>query len=192
MGKQRENEIIYADPEKCLGCHSCELSCAVAHGEGDLQSAVAGGRSLRPRNKVVLADGIRMPMQCRQCEDAPCAFVCPTGAILQQDAQVQLREKNCVGCKMCVMVCPFGAISVAAEEEPGVKGRTNRGVAKKCDLCADWRTRSGKTDPACVEACPTKAVSLVDIQAYRLALVEARAAELAQSQKHLKLGKVKS
>ncbi len=192
MGKRRENEIIYADPEKCLGCHSCELSCAVAHGQGDLQSAVAGGLSLRPRNRVVLADGVMMPMQCRQCEDAPCAFACPTGAILQEAGQVRIRERNCVGCKLCVMVCPFGAIAVTAEEKPDCRGRTNRGVAKKCDLCVDWRARTGKASPACVEACPTKAVSLVDLEAYRLALFEARAAELAQSHKHLKLRKVKS
>lgn len=189
MGKNRENEIIYADPEKCLGCHSCELSCAVAHGETNLQEAVALGRSLRPRNHVVLADGVRMPMQCRQCEDAPCVFACPTGAILQEDGQVKIREKNCLGCKMCVMVCPFGAIAVAAEEQPGVSSRTNRGVAKKCDLCADYRARSGKAAPACVEACPTRAVSLVNIAAYRRALLEARAAELAQSHKYLKLRK---
>jgi carbon-monoxide dehydrogenase iron sulfur subunit len=192
MGKQRENEIIYADPEKCLGCHSCELSCAVAHGEGDLQGAVARGLSLRPRNRVVLADGVRMPMQCRQCEDAPCVFACPTGAILQEDGQVKIREKNCVGCKLCVMVCPFGVIFVAAEGEPDSKGRTNRGVAKKCDLCLDWKVRTGKALPACVDACPTKAISLVDMDAYRRVLLEARAAELAQSHKHLNFRKVKS
>lgn len=192
MGKQRENEIIYADPEKCLGCHSCELSCAVAHSQGDLQSAVAGGLSLRSRNRVVMADGVMMPMQCRQCEDAPCVFACPTAAILQEDGQVKIHEKNCVGCKLCVMVCPFGAISVAAEGEPDCKGRTNRGVAKKCDLCADWKARTGKASPACVEACPTKAISLVNMDAYRRALLEARAAELAQSHKRLKFRKVKS
>ncbi|BCR03160.1 iron-sulfur protein [Desulfuromonas versatilis] len=190
MGKQRENQIIYADPETCLGCHSCELSCAVAHGAGDLQGAVAGGQLLRPRNKVVLTGGICMPMQCRQCEDAPCAFACPTGAVVQEDGQVRIREKNCVGCKLCVMVCPFGAVSVAAEDKPDGRFRTNRGVAKKCDLCADWRARSGRTSPACVEACPTRSLRLVDMEAYRRALREARAAELALSHKHLSLRKV--
>ncbi len=191
MEKQRENQIIYADPESCLGCHSCELSCAVAHGGDSLYGAVAAKLALRPRNRVVATDGVMLPMQCRQCEDAPCSFACPTGAILQEDGLVKIHEKNCVGCKLCVMVCPFGAITVKSEQQPDCRGRTNRGVAKKCDLCSDWRTSNGKSSPACVEACPTGAIALVDLENYRQALLAARAKELAQSHKHINLRKVK-
>jgi anaerobic carbon-monoxide dehydrogenase iron sulfur subunit len=185
--QQRENAIVFSNSERCLGCHSCELSCAVAHGGCDLQTAALRGLTLRPRNKVVAGAGVTMPIQCRQCEDAPCAFACPTGAIVQQEGMVTIREKNCVGCKVCVMVCPFGAISVKAESDAAPDGRTNRGVARKCDLCAG----TGREQPACVEACPTKAISLIDLDELRQALQEARVAELAQSHRYLTQRKVK-
>ncbi len=185
---QKENVIIYADAQKCLGCHSCEMACAVAHGgSAGLFDAVLRQLPLHPRMKVVASDDVTMPMQCRQCENAPCAMVCPTGACRQADGQVQINEQTCVGCKLCVMVCPFGAITV---RRSGLKDHfsvTNQGVAQKCDLCADWRAQQGKTDTACAEACPTKAIRLVDMHAYREALIKARAKELAQSQKNITL-----
>ena len=179
--EQRENAIIFSDPERCLGCHSCEMSCAIAHGGCDLHTAALQGLTLRPRNRVVTAGGVTMPIQCRQCEDAPCAFACPTGAIVQQDGMVSIREKNCIGCKVCVMVCAFGAISVKAEGDAPPLWRTNRGVARKCDLCA----HTGRDRPACIEACPTKAISLIDMDAFSQSQREARVAELAQSHRHL-------
>ena len=100
---------------------------------------------------------------------------------------VVIREKNCVGCKVCVMVCPFGAISVKPESDSVTDGRTNRGVARKCDLCAT----TGRELPACMEACPTKAISLIDLDELRRSLVEARVAELAQSHRYLTQRKVK-
>ncbi|GFO67525.1 iron-sulfur protein [Geomonas limicola] len=184
---QRENAIVFSDAERCLGCHSCELACALAHGGQGLHQAALAGLTLRPRNRVVAAAGVTMPVQCRQCEDAPCAFACPSGAIAQEAGRVVIREKNCVGCKVCIMVCPFGAITVKAEADTVPDGRSNGGVARKCDLCAD----TGRDLPACVEACPTKAVSLVDLEELRQSLMEARAAELAQTHKHLALRKVK-
>ncbi|USD39798.1 MULTISPECIES: 4Fe-4S dicluster domain-containing protein [Ferrimonas] len=186
--KQTENVIIYADAERCLGCHSCELACAVAHGgEGGLVGSVVKGLPLHSRTKVVVADEVMMPMQCRQCENAPCTMVCPTGACRQENGQVQIVEANCVGCKLCVMVCPFGAITVRRDSLQQEQDTNNQGVALKCDLCTSWCAEQGKSETACVEACPTKAISLINMQTYRTALVQARAKELAQSQKHMTL-----
>ncbi len=184
----RENVIVYTDPERCLGCHSCELACAVAHGEGlGLLDSVARRLPLHARNRVVVGDGVTMPIQCRQCEDAPCTFACPTGACRQAGGQVRIFEQACIGCKLCAMVCPFGAITVRSEQAFDQNARTHRGVAKKCDLCADWRVANGKAVTACVEACPTGATRLVDLKVYRQALAEARARELAQSHRHMRL-----
>lgn len=186
--KEKENVIIYADAQRCLGCHSCELACAVAHGGSEgLISAVMEDMRLHPRTKVVVADDVMMPMQCRQCENAPCALVCPTGACRQADGQVQINENNCVGCKLCVMVCPFGAITVRSDSAKDFYSVTNQGVAQKCDLCVSWREENGKSTTACVEACPTKAISLIDMHHYREALIKARAKELAQSHKNMSL-----
>lgn len=186
--KKKENVMIYANAQKCLGCHSCEMACAVSHGgDNGLFEAVRDQLPLHPRIKVVAAGDANIPMQCRQCENAPCALVCPTGACRQTDGQVFINEANCVGCKLCVMVCPFGSITVRRTGQQSLYSVTNQGVAQKCDLCVSWRKEQGKEQTACVEACPTKAISLVDMQTYRQALILARAKELAQSQKNIDL-----
>ncbi|WP_247751755.1 4Fe-4S dicluster domain-containing protein [Citrobacter freundii] len=186
--KKKENVMIYANAQKCLGCHSCEMACAVSHGgDNGLFAAVRDQLPLHPRIKVVATGEVNIPMQCRQCDNAPCAMVCPTGACRQTDGQVFINEANCVGCKLCVMVCPFGSITVRRTEQQSTWSVTNQGVAQKCDLCASWCKENGKENTACVEACPTKAISLVDMQTYRQALIKARAKELAQSQKNIDL-----
>jgi len=74
----------------------------------------------------------------------------------------QWLPDNCIGCKSCVMACPFGAVSVATTQVPVLMGDVRVGsqtksFVLKCDLCVD---RPG--GPACAEACPTKGLTLVD------------------------------
>jgi anaerobic carbon-monoxide dehydrogenase iron sulfur subunit len=183
--KVSPNKIIYADPARCLGCHGCELACAMAHSDAKEIFDVPRTAGLFSRTHVVAVDEARVPMQCRQCEDAPCAKVCPTGAMRQAEGQgtVSLNEQACIGCKLCTMVCPFGVVTVVNRPS----ARTNGGVATKCDLCADWRERNGKEKTACEEACPTRTIRLVDLTEYRIALVKARAAEIAAAHRNVRL-----
>lgn len=189
MGSYRTppNKIIYVDTNLCVGCHSCEMSCAMAHSSATSMFEAAAMRGLVARIHVVAVDGASVPMQCRQCEDAPCAKVCPTGAIRQNEGHgsVSINEQTCIGCKLCTMVCPFGVVQVV--NQPAVEGRTNGGVATKCDLCSEWREREGKHRTACEEACLTRAIRLVDLNEYRLALVKARAAEIAASHRNIRI-----
>lgn len=147
-----EGPFILVDPERCVGCYTCELACAVAHTEADtVIGAVLAGERLQPRNRVVQVDRFKLSTQCRQCEDAPCVRVCPTGATYRTETYTAVDQRLCIGCRLCVMVCPFGAIHVATTE---IYGRQKR-AAFKCDLCIDR-----PAGPACIEACPTKALSL--------------------------------
>jgi Fe-S-cluster-containing hydrogenase component 2 len=147
-----EGPFILVNPERCLGCHTCELACAAAHTEaGTVLGAVLGGERLQPRNRVVQVDEVKLATQCRQCEDAPCVKVCPTKATYRTELYTAVDQRLCIGCRLCMMVCPFGAIHVATAT---VAGRDKR-AAFKCDLCVDR-----PAGPACVEACPTKALSL--------------------------------
>jgi len=147
-----EGPFILVNPERCLGCHTCELACAEAHTvAGSLIGAVLAGERLQPRNHVLQVDGIKLSTQCRQCEDAPCVSVCPTGATYRTETFTAVDQRLCIGCRLCVMVCPFGAIRTATVR---INGREKR-AAIKCDLCSDR-----PEGPACVEACPTKALSL--------------------------------
>lgn len=179
MSDQKENYFIYADPQKCLGCKSCEIACGLAHSKTDLITAVLEGDRIRPRNRVVQAEGFKVPLQCRQCEDAPCAQVCPSGAIGQRDGMVFLNRDLCIGCKSCAMVCPYGAIRVRSEAQGKGDGRIKRAKALKCDLCVETNGGIDGEACACVKACPTKAIALVDYEELIQRSMEARAKEIA-------------
>ena len=145
-------KIIVTDLKRCLGCHSCELACAISRSTcKNLVGAILEDPKPATRVRVVGIGTQPVPLQCQQCEDAPCAAVCPTAALyrLGKDETVLFKRVLCIGCSSCVLVCPFGAIR-----------RADGGVMAKCSLCWD-RLAEGK-QPACVEACPTKARQLVD------------------------------
>ena len=87
-------------------------------------------------------------MQCRHCEDAPCITVCPTLAIHRDgpNEPVLITQDKCIGCKFCLMACPFGVIEMSPDDKAIVK----------CDLCIE-RTKVGEL-PACIVTCPTGAL----------------------------------
>lgn len=149
---KHQGSYLIVNPEHCTACKTCELACAVAHTQsGSLIGAILANEGLFPRNRVVEIVEVTLPTQCRQCEDAPCVKVCPTGATYRTKDYTAVNPNLCIACKLCMMVCPFGAIQIATQQ---VGERTKR-VAVKCDICVD---RLG--GPACVEACPTKAISV--------------------------------
>lgn len=170
--------FIMVDPDRCLGCHACELACAVAHSQaGTLLGAVLNGEPLTPRNRVVQVAQVKFSTQCRQCEDAPCVKICPTGATFRTETYTAVNPMRCIACGLCSMVCPFGAIHISTVP---VNGKSKR-AAIKCDLCVD---RPG--GPACVEACPTQALSLAQPQEVietALAASATRFLEALESQK---------
>jgi len=181
MPIQYENPIVHATPDKCIGCKKCEAACVSAHINMPYREAKKRGVPMVPRIRVIKVENVKYPIQCRHCEDAPCAHACPFGAIRQVDGLVQVKESLCVGCKMCVMACPFGAIEVGVEGEMAAFSRTNQGSAKKCDLCQAWRSSNGKEVCACVEACPKGALQFIDIRTHRQAQAQARILELAHA-----------
>jgi len=92
------------------------------------------------------AEGLYIPMTCQQCQDAPCLKVCPVKAISQEEqtGRVTVDYNTCIGCRSCVSVCPFGAMSF---------NTIDRRVLK-CDLCDG--------NPQCVRFCEVKAVDFVE------------------------------
>jgi len=171
------NRFVIADPEWCIGCNTCLAACSDVHKTQGLQH--------HPRLTLVKTDTKTAPVMCRHCDDAPCKQVCPVNAISFQGDAVYLNETLCIGCKLCGLVCPFGAITPSGSRPVSVPSRYenfvpeaqlrdvpdspltvhpflrwNAGVqtiAVKCDLCQFL-----PEGPACIRACPTHALHLVD------------------------------
>ena len=163
-------EHIQVVPDKCRACRRCEVACIAAHHGMSFKEAMKHRDELVSRVQVVKAEGFKTTVRCHQCAHAPCAAVCPTGA-LQQDAdgRIIMRVQYCVACKMCIAACPYGTITLETIGMPSVDGddgetlaqRARREVAVRCDMCRAWRMENGKRITACMEACPAHALSLV-------------------------------
>lgn len=158
---------IYVRPERCTGCKSCEIACSVQHSKAkNLIGAMLETPAPQKRLFVEAADSVKMPVLCRHCEEAPCVNACISGCLYwDENGYVRRKKGRCIACWSCIMVCPFGVITRDNDKH----------IAVKCDRCH-------KLDvPACVNACPTKALSLVDIDKVppevrrRLVLAETRA-----------------
>jgi len=149
---------LYVRPELCTGCKSCELACAVEHSNSkNLLGAML--ESSPPHSRIYIEavmksafDVLKMPMTCRHCDPAPCIAACIPQAMHRsmEDTVTNLGGKHtCIACGMCVMMCPFGMIARA----PAPDGKI---MALKCDLCPE------RSVPACVNACPEKAIVFLD------------------------------
>jgi molybdopterin-containing oxidoreductase family iron-sulfur binding subunit len=102
---------------------------------------------------------VSLPMMCQHCENPPCVDVCPTAASFKRDDGIVLVDKHrCIGCRYCMMACPYKARSFVHEplsdQNPDVP--RGKGTVESCTLCVH-RIDQGK-GPACAEACPNKAI----------------------------------
>ena len=147
------NRFVLTDLLSCIGCLACETACVLSHNDEIWPETK---ENFLPRVTLLDNGNVRRSVMCHQCDDAPCVVVCPTDALIFRDDHVKLIEEKCIGCKNCVLACPFGVISVInTKNEDGLLNY--EAVAHKCDLCED------KTDgPACVNACPTNAIQYYD------------------------------
>lgn len=165
----------------CIGCRKCSEAC---HQENNHdrpsgnsyirvleleQGSLDLERGNTTYDHAVPAPGkYYMPVQCQQCENAPCVKVCPVEATWQEQDGIVVVDYNwCIGCRYCEAACPYHARRFnwkkpeipAAEINPNQGYLSNRvrpqGVVEKCHFCLH-RTRQGRL-PACLEACPTGA-----------------------------------
>lgn len=98
-------------------------------------------------------------VMCNHCDEPPCVRVCPTKAtfVLEENGIVAMDYHRCIGCRFCMMGCPYGARSFnwmdprpyITEYNPDFPTRM-RGVVEKCTLCGE-RVALGQ-QPACLEA----------------------------------------
>ena len=148
MGK-----VIVVNVDKCYACLECVVECAYRRAEAPSEAPLTERILSKAACHVEAVRAEPVPLLCNHCEDAPCMAVCLTGALrrLVEGGPVLLETERCIGCKACVIACPFGMIRLRQDETTVIK----------CDLCAD-RLEKGLF-PACVAACPTGALEFREL-----------------------------
>jgi Fe-S-cluster-containing dehydrogenase component len=186
------------DLDKCTGCQACSVACKeennVPFGLPQEQQrrqdmfwhkVIAASSGAYPSNNIEL-----IPMPCMHCDNPPCVEVCPAKATYRREDGIVMQDfRRCIGCKYCIIACPYGVRNFnykeQAEQEyhrpdpppdkkstdPWPYPRRTHGVVEKCTFCfhrIDQALKEGKkvgidVVPACVEACPAKARAFGDL-----------------------------
>ncbi len=141
------------------GGDACIAACKKEHGWGDEPHSNQAQdaqwvRKVKVTEKMT-GHSFSLPVMCQHCETAPCVDVCPTGASMKRaDGIVQVDKHICIGCRYCMMACPYKARSFVHETLIDQRPNTPRGkgTVESCNLCAH-RVDAGK-NPACVDAAP--------------------------------------
>jgi len=159
---------LLIDANKCApGCTKCIDACHTENGVSEkLPDPRQNSQWIRKIELVDRRNGRKteLPMMCQHCAEPPCVDVCPTGASMKRaDGIVLVDRHTCIGCRYCMMACPFKARSFVhtplTEQNPEVP--RGQGCVESCTLCVH-RVDKGQT-PACVESCPTGAMTFGDL-----------------------------
>lgn len=128
-------KLIVVDPQRCTGCKSCEVVCSTWN------ERETNPEKSRIRILSFKKDRFNYPVVCQQCTDPLCVEICPMNAIARDEKSGIMRVKrdDCIGCKLCLQACPFGAMCFVSD------------YAAKCNLCDG--------NPKCVEVCEWKAIT---------------------------------
>jgi len=148
------------DTNKCAsGCTECVSACnkengLVSHNRPETDQVWIRKVKLRDKNTGHVTS---LPMMCQHCEHPPCVDVCPTGASFKRADGIVLVDRHiCIGCRYCMMACPYKARSFAHEtvEEPVEYAPRGKGTVESCTLCVQRVDKDGvNATPACAEAC---------------------------------------
>ncbi|MEE9333135.1 MAG: 4Fe-4S dicluster domain-containing protein [Granulosicoccaceae bacterium] len=158
---------LLIDTSKCVsGCDACVRGCHEEHGINGTGNDHTDAQWIR---KIDLQDDLTakqssLPMMCQHCDSAPCVDVCPTGASFKRaDGVVLVNKHTCIGCRYCVMACPYKARSFIHEPVSNQKSWAPRGqgTVESCTLCVHRIDAEGEQQPACAVACTDEAHSAI-------------------------------
>ena len=153
------------DTTLCVGCRSCEVACKEVNGLPPSEAPVGDEavfdrrrrtthEALTVVNRYRAASGDRPAVyrkhQCMHCNEPCCASVCLVRAFTKTpEGPVLYDPEVCMGCRYCVMACPYYALAYEYDDPLTPEVR-------RCTMCYP-RILEGK-DPGCADACPTGAI----------------------------------
>jgi len=149
---------MLVDTNKCAdGCTACVDACGKENGLPDHNRPATDPKWIR---KVKVKDNMtgritNLPMMCQHCEKPPCVDVCPTGASFKRADGIVIVDRHiCIGCRFCMMACPYKARSFIHEviEVKPTHAPRGKGCVEACNLCVH-RLDNGEANTACAEAC---------------------------------------
>lgn len=170
---------MLVDTNKCAkGCDACVTGCQTENGWGAAGSSDEQNSSDNQKAQWIRKIELRntatgsvhsLPMMCQHCEHPPCVDVCPTGASMKRADGIVLVDKHiCIGCRYCMMACPYKARSFIHEalHDQRTHAPRGKGTVESCTLCVH-KLDAGEGTTACAEACNTeghKAIIVGDLK----------------------------
>ena len=146
---------MLVDLNRCASdCDACVTACDKENGLPAEKTATSAQWIRKVELKDMRGQVRSLPMMCQHCAEPPCVDVCPTGASFKRaDGIVLVDRHTCIGCRYCMMACPYKARSFVHEPTTGQRPEVPRGkgCVESCTLCVHRIDRGGI--PACVEAC---------------------------------------
>ena len=143
-----EQYAFQVELDKCTGCKACVVACHTLNGLDE-------DEAWRDVGLLQAGNGFQQTVTtaCHHCLDPECMNGCPVGAYEKEKDTGIVRhlDDQCIGCEYCVLKCPYDV----------PKYSHDRGIVRKCDMCHQ-RLADGEA-PACVQACPTEAISIIKI-----------------------------
>ena len=147
---------LLIDINKCdSGCTDCVTACNTENGLSGRTTPTSSQWIRKVEIKEIKTGRTAsLPVMCQHCAEPPCVEVCPTGASFKRADGIVLVDRHaCIGCRYCVMACPYKARSFVhhplTDQKPTVP--RGQGCVEGCTLCVHRIDTGG--GPACVEAC---------------------------------------
>ncbi|HPD57125.1 MAG TPA: 4Fe-4S dicluster domain-containing protein [Smithellaceae bacterium] len=130
--------------DRCIDCGRCMEACVKTNSVPDYGWRTMILKRKNPRSVDQIMEFI--PILCNQCNNPPCVRTCPTRATYKDKIHgiVMMDNKKCIGCKSCMMACPYNARYY----------NETRKAIDKCDFCFETKLSQGMNNVACAEACP--------------------------------------
>ncbi len=163
--------VMLIDMKRCIGCHTCAIACKQGN---NLPNQIWWNRVLTfggptmdtPHGAFPNLEMNFLTLNCQHCEDPACVKACPAEATYKREDGVVMQDYElCLGCRMCIMACPYSNVRSYNEDRPEyyldfqvgdeLVEEQEKGTVSKCTFC-HHRIDEG-LEPNCVEVCPANA-----------------------------------